>query len=349
MGVSRIDDWTGDFDAIIDVRSPAEFADDHIPGAISLPALSDAERARVGTLYKQVSAFEAKKVGAALISRNLATHIEAFFLDKPGGFRPLIYCWRGGQRSGSVALVLAEIGFRPQTLIGGYKRYRTDVLAQLDSLPGQFKFHIIAGKTATAKTRFLDALRAAGGQVLDLEGLARHKGSMFGLTPGETQPSPRGFDSRLVAALRGFDPAEPVWVESESPKIGQLFVPKALHHALRGAPCTRLEAPLDARVQHSMEDYRPWFAHKPEIRERLERLTYRHGHERISGWLDLLEQDDWAGLIRALLVDHYDPAYAGSAKAYGWDQGETLALPDLSAETIKKAAQQRLHRFRTRG
>ncbi|MGB1161614.1 MAG: rhodanese-like domain-containing protein, partial [Alphaproteobacteria bacterium] len=140
MGVTRVEDWSGDFDAIIDVRSPAEFADDHIPGALSLPALSNEERAKVGTIYKQVSAFEAKKVGAALISRNIATHIEQFFLDKPGGFRPLVYCWRGGQRSGSFALVLAEIGFRPHTLIGGYKRYRHDVLEQIETLPGQFQY-----------------------------------------------------------------------------------------------------------------------------------------------------------------------------------------------------------------
>lgn len=349
MGVTRVDDWTAEYDAIIDVRSPAEYEDDHIPGAISLPALSNEERARVGTVYKQVSAFEAKKLGAALISRNLAEHIETYFLDKPGGFQPLIYCWRGGQRSGSFALVLAEIGFLPNTLIGGYKGYRNDVLERLESLPGQFQYRVVSGKTATAKTRFLEALREAGGQVLDLEGLANHKGSMFGLTPGEQQPSPRGFDSLVVETLRHFDPAKPVWVESESPKIGQLFVPKALHHALRGEPGIRLDAPLEARVQHSMEDYRPWFDHKDAVRDRLERLTYRHGHAQIADWLAFLDAEDWKGLVRALLVDHYDPAYEGSAKAYGWDEGEPLLLPDLSPETIKKAAHQTLRRFTGEG
>lgn len=343
--VTRIDDWTAAFDAIIDVRSPAEFADDHIPGAVSLPALSNEQRAEVGTLYKQVSAFEAKKVGAALISRNIADHIEAYFLDKPGGFRPLIYCWRGGQRSGSFSLVLAEIGFRPQTLIGGYKRYRRDVMDHVEALPGTFDYRVVAGRTGTAKTRFLDALAEAGAQVLDLEGLANHKGSMFGLTPGTQQPSPRLFESRIVEALRGFDPAHPVWVESESPKIGQLFVPKPLHDAMRRSPALRLTAPIEARVQHSVEDYRPWFDHPDAVRERLGRLTYRHGHALIGKWTALVEARDWPGLVEALLRDHYDPAYAGSSSAYGWDQGEELALPDLQAETIKKAAEATLRRF----
>ena len=345
MGVTRITDWRQSFDAVVDVRSPAEYADDHIPGAVSLPALSDKERAHVGTLYKQHSAFEARKVGAALISRNLAAHIETFFMDKPGGFRPLVYCWRGGQRSGSVALVLAEIGFRPHTLDGGYKRYRRDVLDQLQTDPARFRFRIVAGQTGTGKTRFLTALAEAGGQVLDLEGLANHKGSMFGLTPGESQPSPREFDSRLADALRSFDPEQPVWVESESPKIGELFVPQHLHQALRGSECIRLHVPLEARVAHSLSDYAPWFDHPEAIRDRLERLAYRHGHRIIRCWLELLDERDWPGLIRVLLEQHYDPAYAGSASAYGWDQGEPLALADLSAATMKKAAQETLDRF----
>lgn len=345
MGVTRVDDWTAPFDAIIDVRSPAEFADDHVPGALSLPALSNEEREKVGTLYKQVSAFEAKKVGAALISRNIAAHIETYFLDKPGGFKPLVYCWRGGQRSGSFAMVLAEIGFLPQTLIGGYKRYRRDVLDQIQTLPQQYKYRVVSGQTATAKTRFLDALRDAGGQVLDLEGLANHKGSLFGLTPGTAQPSPRGFESRIVNALRGFDPNQTVWVESESPKIGQLYVPKTLHSTMQNSPSVRLNAPLAARVKHSVEDYRPWFDHPDEVCARLERLTYRHGHDVINRWTDLVKAGDWDELVETLLVDHYDPAYAGSSSAYGWDAGSPIALDDLQPATIKKAAEDALRRF----
>lgn len=345
MGVTRTEDWTSAYDAIIDVRSPAEFEDDHIPGAVSLPALSNDERAQVGTLYKQVSAFEAKKAGAALISRSIAAHIENYFMDKPGGFKPLVYCWRGGQRSGSFALVLAEIGFLPHTLIGGYKRYRHDVLAQVETLPASFSYRVVAGRTATAKTRFLEALDSAGAQVLDLEGLANHKGSMFGLTPGTVQPSPRGFESRIVDALRQFDPEQPVWVESESPKIGQLFVPKSLHEAMRHSPSIRLHAPLTARVEHSVSDYQPWFDYPDEVRARLERLTYRHGHAVIEKWMALLNNRDWEGLVEALLTDHYDPAYAGSSSAYGWDQGERVELSDLSAQSIKKAAEDALRRF----
>ncbi len=163
------------FDAIIDVRSPAEFALDHIPGAINCPVLDDAERVTVGTLYKQVNAFEAKKVGAALVAKNIGRHIEEHFIQMPKEWKPLIYCWRGGNRSGSLSLVLARIGWPAIQLDGGYKAFRAHINEALLETP-QFDFRVICGTTGSGKSRLLEVLDSIGAQVLDLEQLAAHRG-----------------------------------------------------------------------------------------------------------------------------------------------------------------------------
>ncbi|MBS0312362.1 MAG: tRNA 2-selenouridine(34) synthase MnmH, partial [Proteobacteria bacterium] len=207
---------------IIDVRSPGEFSEDHIPGAVNLPVLDDAERERVGTLYKQISSFEAKKVGAALVSRNIAKHLDAWFIDKPKSYRPLVYCWRGGSRSGSLTHVLQKIGFGAVQLEGGYKAYRRHVVAELDRLPALLTYRVVCGPTGSGKSRLLQALADAGAQVLDLEALAAHRGSLLGALPDQPQPSQKSFESAIWFALSRFDSAHPVFVESESKKIGAL-------------------------------------------------------------------------------------------------------------------------------
>ena len=189
------------FDAVIDVRSPAEFADDHIPGAVNLPVLTDEERARVGTIYKQVNPFEARKLGAALVSRNIARHLDEHFAGHPNTYHPLVYCWRGGQRSGSLALVLGQIGFRTTVLAGRYKTYRGEVMDGLREVAGRFTFRVLAGQTGSGKTGVLRELAALGGQVLDLEELACHRGSLLGSEPGCPQPPQRLFESRLYERL----------------------------------------------------------------------------------------------------------------------------------------------------
>lgn len=161
----------GEFDAIIDVRSEGEFALDHIPGAINCPVLDNEERIRVGTMYVQVNSFEAKKVGAALVSRNIARHIETLWIDKPRDWKPLIYCWRGGNRSGAMAHVLAKIGWPAIQLDGGYKAYRTHVSEALTT-PPKLSYKVICGTTGSGKSRLLEVLGAIGAQVLDLEQLA---------------------------------------------------------------------------------------------------------------------------------------------------------------------------------
>jgi tRNA 2-selenouridine synthase len=244
-----------DFDTVIDARSESEYAEDRVPGAVNWPSLNDEERRLVGTEYKQVSPFVAQKRGAALVARNIAAHIEREVLDKPKNWQPLVYCWRGGKRSGSLALVLAQIGFRVHLLEGGYREYRRAVTADLQHLPQDFRYRVLCGKTGSGKSRLLAALKQQGAQVLDLEGLANHRGSVLGLVPGSPQPGQKQFDSRVWDTLRGFDPAHEVWVESESKKVGELRVPEALITRMRSAPCMHVELALEERVALLLEDY----------------------------------------------------------------------------------------------
>ena len=278
------------FDAIIDVRSPSEYALDHIPGAISAPVLDDDERAKVGTLYKQVSAFEAKKTGAALVAKNVARHVESLFRDKPTTWRPLVYCWRGGKRSGAMALILRQIGWDAQTLEGGYREYRRHVVEQLQSLPESLEFTVIHGPTGSGKSRLLGALRRAGAQVLDLEDLAAHRGSVLGNLPDRPQPSQKMFESRVLAELSSFETGKPVYVEGESKKIGQLQVPEALMARMRASPCVVLDAAVDVRVDLLLDEYRHFLEDRATLDAQLDCLVALHGREKIAEWKALAAQ-----------------------------------------------------------
>jgi len=301
------------FDAILDARSPAEYAEDHVPGAASYPVLSNEERARVGTIYKQESPFAAKKLGAALVSRNIAAHLESAFLDKPKTWRPLVYCWRGGKRSGAFAHVLREIGWDAKTLEGGYKAYRRHVVEQLAAFPGKFRFRVVHGVTGSGKSRLLVALRAAGAQVLDLEDLAAHRGSVLGILPERPQPSQKMFESLLLKALSGLDAAREVFVEGESKKIGQLQVPDALIAHMRASECVLLDTAQEARVALLMDEYRHFFSDLPALNTQLDCLVGLHGKDRVGEWKLLAAEGRWAELVQRLLEEHYDPAYRRSA------------------------------------
>ncbi len=297
------------FQDIIDARSPSEFAEDHLPGAINLPVLDDAERAHVGTLYKQTTSFDAKKVGAALVARNIARHLDTWFADKPRSYRPLVYCWRGGGRSGALTHVLQKIGFAAEQLEGGYKAYRRHVVAELARLPALFTYQVVCGPTGSGKSRLLQALDQAGAQVLDLEALAAHRGSLLGALPDQPQPSQKGFESAVWWVLSHFDPQRPIYVESESKRIGSVQVPDALIAAMRASPCIRLDVPVPERVRLLIEDY-AHFLHDPEvINARLAHLTELRGHDTIAAWQDLARRQAWPELVTALLEQHYDPAY----------------------------------------
>ena len=301
-----------EFDEVIDVRSEAEFAEDHIPGAINCPVLDNEERIRVGTLYKQASPFEAKKVGAALVSRNIARHIEANLAHRPRNWKPLIYCWRGGTRSGALTSVLQQIGWRANRLAGGYKTYRRAVIDDLAVLPQQFNLRVICGLTGSGKSRLLRALAQAGAQVLDLEALAAHRGSVLGNLPHEPQPSQKMFESLVWDALRKFDRARPVYVESESKKIGNLRTPEALIDAMWASECINLAASTELRVPMLINEYAHFVRDPVALGAQLDCLVQLHGHERIAAWKAMSVAGDTATLVRELLELHYDPAYTRS-------------------------------------
>jgi tRNA 2-selenouridine synthase len=301
------------FDNFIDVRTPLEFAEDHIPGALNAPVLTNAERVVVGTMYKQISPFEATRYGAALAARNIAAHIETLFADRPINWKPLIYCWRGGKRSGAMTAWFRMIGWKACQLEGGYKTYRHHVLERLGALPERFTFRVLAGLTGSGKTRLLRALAECGAQTLDLEALARHRGSLLGSLPGEAQPSQKGFDTRLAQALGALDPAHPVFVEAESRKIGQVQLPDALMRALAEAACIRVEAEIGDRIAFLCEDYATLFDVPEQFKNRLSCLAGQHGHQRVGRWHDLIDAGARAELFRDLIERHYDPAYRRSS------------------------------------
>ncbi len=300
------------FDSVIDARSESEFAEDRLPGAVNWPSLSDSERAAIGTEYKQASPFEAKKRGAALVARNISSHVERHVIDKPREWRPLVYCWRGGRRSGALATVLDQIGFRVHILEGGYREFRRAVVAALEVLPTRFDWRVVCGPTGSGKSRLLGALAAEGAQVLDLESLANHRGSVLGLVPGSAQPTQKHFDTSLWHALGRLDPARPVFVESESKKIGELRVPEPLIQRMRAAPCLWLELPLEARVQLLIDEYPFFVADTEAFCARLDALRALRGNEVVTAWQDAARAGRTAEVVRDLLVAHYDPIYLQS-------------------------------------
>ncbi|MDB5889849.1 MAG: Rhodanese-like protein [Polaromonas sp.] len=332
------------FDDVIDARSPSEFAEDHLPQAANWPSLNDDERRLVGTHYKQISAFEARKLGASLVAKNIAAHIEQQVLPKPREWQPLVYCWRGGKRSGSLALILDQIGFKVTLIEGGYKAFRAAMLIDLPQLAARFDYRVICGTTGSGKTRLLQSLRAEGAQVLDLEALANHRSSVLGVIPGRPQPSQKAFDRLVWAALKSFDPAHPVYVESESKKVGNVAVPEGLITAMRAAPCLQLDLPEDERIALLLEDYDFFVQDIEFFCEKLSALTLARGKETVARWQESSRQGDVASVVRELLVLHYDPVYMHSIRR-NFEQyplAEVLQPRDRTAGAMQELARNML-------
>ena len=332
------------FDTVIDARSESEFALDHLPGACNWPTLNDGERHAIGTMYKQVNAFEAKKRGAAIAARNIAAHIEREVLDKPRDWAPLAYCWRGGKRSGSLSLVLDQIGFRVSLIEGGYKAFRAAMLIDLERLAQSLQFQVVCGTTGSGKTRLLHALAQEGAQVLDLEHLARHRSSVLGAIPGESQPSQKRFDTLVWDQMRRFDPARPVFVESESKKVGNVAIHSTLVEAMRRSTCLMLELDLPERVALLLEDYSYFVENPDHFCSRLDALTAQKGKVCIEAWKASVLQGDVASVVRALLVEHYDPVYLQSIERNFSEFGaaQHLRPNDRSAYAMTALARQLL-------
>lgn len=328
------------YSAIIDARSPSEYELDRLPNALNWPSLNDEERVRIGTIYKQQSAFDARKIGGALVARNVAAHIEAHCQDKDKKWKPLIYCWRGGKRSGSLALILGQIGFDVHLIEGGYKAFRAEMIADLQLLAAQFDYRVVCAPTGSGKTRLLHELHKAGAQVLDLEDLANHRSSVLGLVPGEVQPSQKQYDMRIWQALKGLDPARPVFVESESKKVGNVSIPECLITAMRAGRCLRLDLPLAARVALLLEDYDYFVKDAEFFCKRLDVLVPLRGHAVVEGWQEQARNGQMAEVTLDLLKNHYDPSYLSSMvrnfKQYG--EAEAYAPTSHSHEAFAKLA-----------
>lgn len=325
------------FDTLIDVRSPAEFALDHISGAINLPALSNAERVTVGTIYKQVSAFDARKIGAVMVARNVAAHVEGPLAHHDGAWRPLVYCWRGGQRSGSFATILQQIGWRADTVQGGYRTYRRLVSAALYDTPLPHRLILLDGYTGTAKTDILARLAQRGVQVIDLEGLARHRGSLLGGMPGG-QPSQKWFESSLASALASLDPTKPVVVEAESSKIGERVIPPMLWQAMCAAPRLVIDAPLQARADWLLTAYSDMIADPILLKQRLFPLRAHRPGPMVDNWLAMIDRGDFRALTLALMAEHYDLAYAKSRRQNDPAQAGLIRVERLDEAGREQAA-----------
>lgn len=324
------------YDMVIDVRSPAEFAEDHVPGAVNLPVLDNDERAIVGTTYVQESRFLARKIGAALVAKNIARHLETTLKDYGPNFKPLVYCWRGGQRSNSMALVLAQVGWRVMVLEGGYKTYRRTVQARLYDDALGLRFVLLDGGTGTGKTAVLHRVAAMGGQVLDLEGMAQHRGSLFGDLAGTPQPSQKWFESCIAEQLARMDPAKPVLVEAESNKIGLRTLPPSVWRAMESAERIDLSAPLEARAGFLVASYPDVIADRARLERVLSRLEVYPGRKQLENWRTLADAGDYHELVRQVVERHYDPAYAKYSRF-----NERVKLGVVKLETLDEAALQR--------
>ncbi|MDP0492155.1 MAG: tRNA 2-selenouridine(34) synthase MnmH [Verrucomicrobiota bacterium JB023] len=330
-----------EFTSIIDVRTPSEYAEDHLPGAINLPVLSDAQRVEVGTLYKQ-DQFAARALGARYISANISDHLAVISEQWPRQQQPLLYCWRGGLRSRSFALILRSIGWRARLIEGGYKSYRRHVLEDLKAQAArpELEFHVLAGLTGTGKTRLLHHLREQGADVLDLEGLANHRGSLLGARG--PQPSQKYFESQLHTELTAFDGNSPVFVEAESNRIGNVSIPPPLWQKLASARVTEIQLPLPERAQLLQEDY-PQFIERPaELSSLLDELRRLRGHEQVDRWQEQIARQDWPAFLASILRDHYDLAYrrAGSEKSNYQKPSSTLPLDDAGPDSFARAARE---------
>ncbi|MFV1442574.1 MULTISPECIES: tRNA 2-selenouridine(34) synthase MnmH [unclassified Phaeobacter] len=326
-----------DYDCVIDVRSPAEFAEDHWPGAINLPVLDNEERAEVGTIYVQQSPFLARKVGAAKVFRNAADHIEQRLSHHPGSWRPLVYCWRGGQRSGSFTWLLQQIGWRADVVEGGYQSYRRLVHDYLYKAALPHRFVALDGYTGTAKTDILQRVGLLGAQVLDLEGLAHHRGSLLGDHP-TPQPSQKAFESALAGQLARMNPKRPVLVEAESSKIGARIIPPQLWAAMKQAPRIEIHAPVAARCRYLLAGYDDILSNTEMLRVRLDGLRAHRSNAVVDGWLQRIAEGDKPALTEALITQHYDPAYETARRAIGADVITTLGATDLREPDLDRLA-----------
>ncbi|MFL2828467.1 MAG: tRNA 2-selenouridine(34) synthase MnmH [Candidatus Puniceispirillales bacterium] len=332
------------FDTIIDVRSPLEFAEDHIVGAINCPVLSDLERQKVGTIYKKESSFKAKIIGSSLTAKNIAFHIENNFMEKKGSWQPLIYCWRGGQRSKAFSIVLSEVGWRTNQLKGGYKEYRNQVINFLDNIGPKLKITLISGKTGSAKTKILKSIENEGGQILDLEGLANHKGSLLGKIPDLIQPSQKFFESLIFNKIQNLNLKDKIYIEAESSKIGNIHIPKSIWKKMIKSPRIEISANVELRAKFLVSDY-DYMCNDPTlINPIIKGLKNRLSKKLFDEWTNLIDRKKWFDLTKSFLENHYDPSYSSNTIKNDRKVIKKITATSLNNSDIKDIAKRILNK-----
>ena len=326
------------YDTIIDVRSPSEFEIDHIVGAINCPILYDDERQKVGTIYKQISSFKAKIIGSSLSAKNIAFHIEKEFLEKKGSWKPLIYCWRGGQRSKAFSIVLSEVGWRTYQLSGGYKEYRNDIIKYLDNIGMKLKIILISGKTGSAKTKILHSIRDQGAQILDLEGLARHKGSLLGAIPNLKQPSQKFFESLLFYEINKLNLKKNIFIEAESSKVGNVHIPKSIWSNMILSKRIEVVADVNTRAKFLIDDYQYMCKNPILIKPMIKGLKSRLSNNLIDSWEKLIDEKKWFELTKSFLENHYDTSYSSNTIKNDRKVIRELQATTLNNDDIKNIA-----------
>ena len=332
------------FDTIIDVRSPLEFAEDHIVGAINCPVLSDLERQKVGTIYKKESSFKAKIIGSSLTAKNIAFHIENNFMEKKGSWQPLIYCWRGGQRSKAFSIVLSEVGWRTNQLKGGYKEYRNQVINFLDNIGPKLKITLISGKTGSAKTKILKSIENEGGQILDLEGLANHKGSLLGKIPDLIQPSQKFFESLIFNKIQKLNLKDKIYIEAESSKIGNIHIPKSIWKKMIKSPRIEISANVELRAKFLVSDY-DYMCNDPTlINPIIKGLKNRLSKKLFDELTNLIDRKKWFDLTKSFLENHYDPSYSSNTIKNDRKVIKKITATSLNNSDIKYIAKKILNK-----
>ena len=326
---------------IIDARCPREFEEDHIPGAVNLPVVDNEQYAEVGTLHT-TDKMEAYRIGVRYSLINIAKHLGTELPKHGDRVRILVYCFRGGKRSKLWIDALETVGYKVDKLQGGWKNYRRWVNEQLAEVPTRFRYNVLSGPTGGGKTRLLYALREAGAQVLDLEAVAHHRGSVLGAIPGVNQPSQKYFDSLLLRQLDTYKADRPIWVEAESKKIGNVQLPSSLLETMRKGRTLQVNANMAQRVLLWREDYRHFEQDPMGMLERLLFLRPLVGGEEFEAWEDLAKQGQMPALFERLMQNHYDPAYRRSVlRNYPLiDASPSIVLDDLSPSGLLTVAEQ---------
>ena len=306
---------------ILDVRAPGEYFQGHIPQALSFPLFSNEERAAVGTLYKQVGKEEAMELGLRFVGPKMESFVKQAKALAPNR-RLAVHCWRGGQRSGSMAWLFRQAGFDVVTLEGGYKAYRhlvLDGLAMTD-----LKLIILGGRTGSGKTKILHALRELGEQIIDLEGLAHHKGSAFGFIGEAPQPTVEQFENELFASVAPMHTSRRVWVENESRSIGRIYIPDSFWSKMKIAPLVIIEIPDEARIEHLLADY--VLTDRDELVLAFQKIASKLGGQHLKTALEALQQDDF-GAAAHIALTYYDKTYQ-----FGLDSSSSSNVRRLSFE-----------------